>query len=60
MIVELYAHKLTGDTTATPTRSAVVEMLTTSVFDYEANTRCKWHEEQQVKYCALGTVKRFA
>ncbi|KAI0213529.1 maelstrom-like protein [Lamellibrachia satsuma] len=59
MIVELYAHKLTGETTPPPTRSAVVEMLTTSVFDYEANTRCPWHEEQQVRYCALGTVKRF-
>ena len=60
MIVELYKHKLAGTTTPSSTSSAVVEMLTTSAFDYEVQTRCQWHEEEQVRYCALGTVKRYA
>lgn len=36
------------------------ELLTRYSFDYSANTRCEYHDEESVIHCALGIVKRKA
>ena len=41
-------------------QTSIFDLLTTSAFDFEPTTRCKFHEEEGIAVCALGTVKRFA
>ena len=33
------------------------ELFNTSAYDYERGTRCGWHEQREIKYCSLSTVK---
>ncbi|KAK3107275.1 hypothetical protein FSP39_010906 [Pinctada imbricata] len=54
MVADLYAHKGTMIS-----KSSVIDMLTTSTWDYEPKTRCFYHEELECKYCALAIVKRY-
>lgn len=39
--------------------SSAIKLLTVTTWDYEKNTRCSYHEELEVKDCALAVCKRF-
>ncbi|XP_008105915.1 protein maelstrom homolog isoform X2 [Anolis carolinensis] len=54
LIVELYSRKLEKE----PSKTWVCSTLDASVWDYSANTRCQWHEENDVLFCALATCKK--
>ena len=38
----------------------ILDMLTTTAFDYEPQTRCTWHEENGIIHCSLAIIRRFA
>lgn len=38
----------------------ILDMLTTTAFDYEPHTRCTWHEEKGIIHCSLAIIRRFA
>lgn len=42
------------------TNESIVDKLTSVSADYEQNTVCKFHEEADNLFCALGRVKKFA
>lgn len=52
---EMYAH--VGEQVS---KTQCIDRLTCSDWDYEPNTRCQYHEEKEVKHCALGVVNRYA
>ncbi|XP_070556218.1 protein maelstrom homolog isoform X2 [Ptychodera flava] len=54
LVCDLFQH---GSAPA-PSKHMAHELLTTSVFDYERDTRCPYHEELEVIYCSLGICKR--
>uniref|UniRef100_G1KVA0 Maelstrom domain-containing protein n=1 Tax=Anolis carolinensis TaxID=28377 RepID=G1KVA0_ANOCA len=54
LIVELYSQKLQEE----PSKTWVCSTLDASMWDYSANTRCQWHEEIDVIFCALATCKQ--
>ncbi|XP_067896055.1 protein maelstrom homolog isoform X1 [Heterodontus francisci] len=56
LIEKLYEHKLKEK----PSKASVERMLDVMVWDYATNTRCKWHDEHDVVYCALATTKKYA
>ncbi|XP_042190658.1 protein maelstrom homolog isoform X2 [Callorhinchus milii] len=56
LIVKLYEHKLMQ----TPSKTRVERMMDVIVWDYAPNTRCKWHDEQDVVCCALAVAKKCA
>lgn len=39
--------------------SSILDMLTTTMFDYESNVCCRFHEDVEAKHCALGTARRY-
>eukprot|EP00058_Branchiostoma_floridae_P011628 XP_002597116.1 hypothetical protein BRAFLDRAFT_121310 [Branchiostoma floridae] len=55
LVKDLYEH---GEGHA-PSLSMIASILNTSVFDYEDGSSCEYHASKEVKYCALGAVKRF-
>ncbi|XP_051870109.1 protein maelstrom homolog [Pristis pectinata] len=55
LIVKLYEHKLKER----PSKASVERMLNVMVWDYATNTRCKWHDQHDVVYCALATTKKY-
>nr|SIP63002.1 Maelstrom Spermatogenic Transposon Silencer [Latimeria menadoensis] len=56
LLVKLYKHKLDEE----PSRSRVRRMLDVFVWDYASNTRCRWHEENDIVLCALAVCKKHA
>ncbi|GAB1600194.1 protein maelstrom homolog [Argonauta hians] len=38
----------------------ILDMLTTTAFDYEPNTRCPWHEQASNIHCSLAIIRRYA
>ncbi|XP_053166360.1 protein maelstrom homolog isoform X2 [Hemicordylus capensis] len=56
LVVELYHQKFQKE----PSKTWVCNTLDASMWDYSSNTRCKWHEENDVLFCALGTCKKIA
>ena len=42
------------------TTESIVDKLTSVSVDYELNTVCKFHEDADNLFCALGKVKKFA
>ncbi|XP_052778388.1 protein maelstrom homolog [Mya arenaria] len=52
---ELHAH--VGNQVS---KALLIQSLTSSDWDYEPNTKCKYHDEKEVKDCSLGIVKRYA
>lgn len=52
---EMYAH--IGSQVS---KTQCIDRLTCSDWDYEPKTRCEYHEEKEVKHCALGVVNRYA
>ncbi|XP_033757847.1 protein maelstrom homolog [Pecten maximus] len=55
LVVELFGH-----IGPAPSKSSVIDMLTSSTWDYEPNTKCAFHEDLECKFCSLGIVKRYA
>ena len=43
-----------------PCLDSCVQVIATTNFDFECNTKCEYHEEEDVLHCALGTVKKYA
>ncbi|XP_062983675.1 LOW QUALITY PROTEIN: protein maelstrom homolog [Elgaria multicarinata webbii] len=56
LVVELYCQKLQKE----PSKTWVCNTLDASMWDYSGNTRCQWHEENDVLFCALATCKKIA
>ncbi|XP_072850094.1 protein maelstrom homolog isoform X2 [Pogona vitticeps] len=56
LIVELYNQKLQKE----PSKTWVCNILDCCMWDYSGNTRCQWHEENDVLYCALAACKKIA
>ncbi|XP_031552805.1 protein maelstrom homolog [Actinia tenebrosa] len=58
LITDLHSHIATEGQSIS--KAQATDLISTTVFDYEPGARCEWHDEQEVKYCALGTVKRYS
>ncbi|KAJ6662745.1 hypothetical protein lerEdw1_011385 [Lerista edwardsae] len=56
LVMELYHQKLQKE----PSKTWLCNTLDASMWDYSSNTRCKWHEENDVLFCALATCKKIA
>uniref|UniRef100_A0A8C0GFE6 Protein maelstrom homolog n=1 Tax=Chelonoidis abingdonii TaxID=106734 RepID=A0A8C0GFE6_CHEAB len=56
LVVELYQRKLQKE----PSKTWVRNLLDVFVWDYSSNTRCKWHEENDILFCALASCKKTA
>ncbi|XP_028405303.1 protein maelstrom homolog [Dendronephthya gigantea] len=59
LVCDLFAESKDAETKVAPSKHNVMELLSTTVFDYESGARCKWHEEKEIRFCASGTVKRY-
>nr|XP_022328465.1 protein maelstrom homolog isoform X2 [Crassostrea virginica] len=55
MVTDLYQH-----IGLSVSKTRVIDMLTSSSWDYEPKTRCDYHEELECKYCSLGIIQRYA
>uniref|UniRef100_A0A8C7EGW6 Maelstrom spermatogenic transposon silencer n=1 Tax=Nothoprocta perdicaria TaxID=30464 RepID=A0A8C7EGW6_NOTPE len=56
LIVELYWKKFQKE----PSKTWVCKELDVFLWDYSSNTRCKWHEENEILFCALASCKKIA
>ncbi|XP_070799821.1 protein maelstrom homolog [Pituophis catenifer annectens] len=56
LVVELYYKKLQKE----PSKTWVCNILDASMWDYSGNTRCQWHEKNDIVFCALATCKKIA
>ncbi|KFP81940.1 Protein maelstrom, partial [Acanthisitta chloris] len=56
LIIELYQKKYQKK----PSRTWVDKILDVFLWDYCSSTRCKWHEENDIVYCALASCKKIA
>ncbi|CAN2387770.1 Maelstrom spermatogenic transposon silencer, partial [Pristimantis euphronides] len=54
LIIKFYKDKLNEE----PSRSSVHRLLDVVQWDYANNTRCKWHEDNDMWYCALASCKK--
>ncbi|KAM4701828.1 protein maelstrom homolog [Discoglossus pictus] len=54
LIINLYKEKLEEE----PSRPSVCRLLEVVQWDYASNTRCKWHEENDMWCCALASCKK--
>ncbi|XP_050187686.1 protein maelstrom homolog isoform X2 [Myiozetetes cayanensis] len=56
LIVELYLKKNLKE----PSKTWVSRKLDACLWDFSSNTRCKWHEENDIVCCALASCKKIA
>uniref|UniRef100_A0ACB8FHJ0 Uncharacterized protein n=1 Tax=Sphaerodactylus townsendi TaxID=933632 RepID=A0ACB8FHJ0_9SAUR len=56
LVMELYQLKSQKE----PSKTWVYNALDVSKWDYSSNTRCKWHEENDILFCALANCKKIA
>ncbi|XP_017686298.1 PREDICTED: protein maelstrom homolog isoform X1 [Lepidothrix coronata] len=56
LIVELYLKKYLKE----PSKTWVSRKLDVCLWDFSSNTRCKWHEENDIICCALASCKKIA
>ncbi|XP_073526957.1 protein maelstrom homolog [Phyllobates terribilis] len=54
LIIRYYQEKLNEE----PSKSSVNRLLDVVQWDYANNTRCKWHEDNDMWYCALASCKK--
>ncbi|XP_040195019.1 protein maelstrom homolog [Rana temporaria] len=54
LILKYFRDKLGEE----PSKSTVNRLLEVVHWDYASNTRCKWHEENDMWYCALASCKK--
>ncbi|XP_043929029.1 protein maelstrom homolog isoform X4 [Protopterus annectens] len=55
LVVKVYKYRLKEEPSVTLVRS----MLEVFQWDYTRNTRCKWHEENDIVDCALAVCKKY-
>ncbi|XP_071612632.1 protein maelstrom homolog [Heliangelus exortis] len=56
LVIELYRNKYQKE----PSKTWVCKELDVSLWDFSSNTRCKWHEENDIVCCALASCKKIA
>ncbi|KAE8621271.1 hypothetical protein XENTR_v10004746 [Xenopus tropicalis] len=56
LIIKFYQDKLQEE----PSRPTVSRLLDVVQWDYSSNTRCKWHEDNDMWCCALASCKKIA
>ncbi|KAK2566847.1 Protein maelstrom-like protein [Acropora cervicornis] len=60
LVCDLHAHfTAESGSTMAISKSKATDLISSTIFDYEPNTRCDWHEKHEIKFCALGTVQRY-
>ncbi|KAM6097929.1 protein maelstrom homolog isoform 3-T3 [Theristicus caerulescens] len=56
LVIELYRKKYQKE----PSKTWVCRELDVFMWDFSSNTRCKWHEENDILCCALASCKKIA
>ncbi|XP_008151329.2 protein maelstrom homolog [Eptesicus fuscus] len=56
LVVGIYQQKFLKE----PSKTWVRSLLDVAMWDYSSNTRCKWHEENDILFCALAVCKKIA
>ncbi|XP_059680634.1 protein maelstrom homolog [Gavia stellata] len=56
LVIELYRKKYQKE----PSKTWVCRELDVFLWDFSSNTRCKWHEENDILCCALASCKKIA
>uniref|UniRef100_A0A663NC59 Maelstrom spermatogenic transposon silencer n=1 Tax=Athene cunicularia TaxID=194338 RepID=A0A663NC59_ATHCN len=56
LVTELYRKKYQKE----PSKTWVCKELDVFLWDFSSNTRCKWHEENDILCCALASCKKIA
>ncbi|XP_075624864.1 protein maelstrom homolog [Balearica regulorum gibbericeps] len=56
LVIELYQKKYQKE----PSKTWVCRELDVFLWDFSSNTRCKWHEENDILCCALASCKKIA
>ncbi|XP_068251375.1 protein maelstrom homolog [Nyctibius grandis] len=56
LVIELYQKKYQKE----PSKTSVCRELDVFLWDFSSNTRCKWHEENDILCCALASCKKMA
>ncbi|XP_009704636.1 PREDICTED: protein maelstrom homolog, partial [Cariama cristata] len=56
LVTELYQKKYQKE----PSKTWVCRELDVFLWDFSSNTRCKWHEENEILCCALSSCKKIA
>ncbi|XP_066227494.1 protein maelstrom homolog isoform X2 [Saccopteryx leptura] len=56
LVVGIYQQKLLKE----PSKTWIRSLLDVAMWDYSSNTRCKWHEENDILFCALAVCKKIA
>ncbi|XP_064008320.1 protein maelstrom homolog isoform X2 [Pogoniulus pusillus] len=56
LVTELYQKKNQKE----PSKTWMCRELDGFLWDFCSNTRCKWHEENEIFYCALASCKKIA
>ncbi|XP_048588733.1 protein maelstrom homolog [Nematostella vectensis] len=59
LICDLFSHVDQRSEYSGISKAQASDLLSSTVFDFEPGARCDWHEQQEVKFCALGTAKRY-
>ncbi|KAM5237492.1 protein maelstrom homolog [Ctenodactylus gundi] len=56
LVVGIYHEKFLKE----PSKTWVRSLLDVAMWDYSSNTRCKWHEGNDILFCALAVCKKVA
>ncbi|KFW97438.1 Protein maelstrom, partial [Phalacrocorax carbo] len=56
LVIQLYQKKFQKE----PSKTWVCRELDVFLWDFSSNTRCKWHEENDILCCALASCKKIA
>ncbi|KAM5202400.1 protein maelstrom homolog isoform 2-T2 [Hipposideros larvatus] len=56
LLVGVYQQKFLKE----PSKTWVRSLLDVAMWDYSSNTRCKWHEVNDILFCALAVCKKTA
>ncbi|XP_063481125.1 protein maelstrom homolog isoform X4 [Symphalangus syndactylus] len=56
LVVGIYQQKFLKE----PSKTWIRSLLDVAMWDYSSNTRCKWHEENDILFCALAVCKKIA
>ncbi|XP_051497168.1 protein maelstrom homolog [Apus apus] len=56
LVIELYRKKYQKE----PSKTWVSREMDVFLWDFSSNTRCKWHEENDIVCCALASCKKIA
>ncbi|XP_057301629.1 protein maelstrom homolog [Hydractinia symbiolongicarpus] len=59
LILDLDAYLRKQPQNFNASKQIATDLISSTIFDWDAGTRCKWHEENESKFCALGNVKRY-